>query len=250
MAISFVAGSMLNSDLVRSTNLAFNTDLIYLDVAGNRVGINTASPVSTLEVVGNVTIGNILIPNVGNVNVGNVNINNLAYPVQADDAATKQYVMDHAGNIGNIGNLTFSNTTVSTSLANGNITLTPTGVAIAVIDTTTGLQIPVGTTAQRPNPATAGTVRFNTDAARMEIYDGAEWDQVVGGVTNQTISNADGITTTFTLDRKTTTSAVLIMLNGVVQLPGVAYNMSPDPSVTLVFTEAPAISDIIDIRFL
>ena len=250
MAISFVAGSMLNSDLVRTTNLAFNGDLIYLDVAGNSVGINTSSPASTLEVVGNITVGNITIPNVGNVNVGNVNINDLAYPVANTDAATKQYVLDHAGNISNIGNVTFSNTTISTNLANGNITITPTGVAITVIDTVTGLQIPVGTTAQRPSPATTGTVRFNSDIGRMEIYDGAEWDQVVGGVTNQTIGNADGVTTTFTLNRSTTSAAVLIMLNGVVQLPGVAYNMSPDPSTNLVFTEPPATSDIIDIRFL
>jgi hypothetical protein len=40
------------------------------------------------------------------------------------------------------------------------------------------------------------------------------------------------------------------MLNGIVQLLGTAYNMSPNPSTSLVFTEAPAEGDIIDIRFL
>jgi hypothetical protein len=49
---------------------------------------------------------------------------------------------------------------------------------------------------------------------------------------------------------ETTTAAALIMLNGIVQLPGTAYNMSPNPSTSLVFTEAPAEGDIIDIRFL
>jgi hypothetical protein len=250
MAISFVAGSMLNSDLVRTTDLAFNGNLIYLDVGANRIGINTISPVSTFEVVGNLTVGNILIPNVGNVSMGNVYINNLLDPVQNQDAATKKYVLDNVGNIGSVGNLTFSNTTISTNLVTGNVTLAPTGNAIAIISTTTGLQIPVGNTAQRPSPATAGTVRFNNDNGRMEIFDGTEWDQVVGGVTNQTISTADGIITSFTLNRTTTAAAVLVMLNGVVQLPGTAYNMSPDPSANLVFTEAPAVSDIIDVRFL
>jgi hypothetical protein len=120
---------------------------------------------------------------------------------------------------------------------------------LVTIDTTTGFVIPVGNTAQRPNPATQGTVRFNTTTARVEVYDGSEWDQIASGVTNQT-ANGDGSTTTFTLDRATTTAAVLIMLNGVVQVPGTAYNMSPNPGSSLVFTEAPATGDVIDIRFL
>jgi hypothetical protein len=68
-------------------------------------------------------------------------------------------------------------------------------------------------------------------------------------VTNQTF-NGDGSTVAFTLNRSTTSAAALIMLNGVTQLPGTAYNISPNPSVNLIFTEAPAVSDVIDIRYL
>ena len=251
MAISFVAGSMLNSDLVRTTNLAFNGDLIYLDVSGNRVGINTSSPASTLEVVGNITVGNILIPNVGNVSVGNVYINNLLDPVANSDAATKKYVLDNVGNIGTAGNLTFSNTTISTNLANGNITLAATGTELVIIAGTAGFVMPAGNTAQRPASGNvAGTLRFNTDVGRMEVYDGTEWDQVVGGVTNQTILTADGSTLSFNLDRKTTTAATLVMLNGVVQLPVTAYIITGAGGNVLTFEEAPAVSDIIDVRFL
>ena len=35
MAISFVAGSMLNSNLVRDTDLGFNGNLLYIDYTGN-----------------------------------------------------------------------------------------------------------------------------------------------------------------------------------------------------------------------
>ena len=149
-----------------------------------------------------------------------------------------------------LGNLTISNTTISSSLANATITIQPTGTGLVTIDTVTGLLLPVGNTVQRPSPANTGTIRFNTTTSRLEVYDGTEWDQVgQGAVTNQTL-NGDGSTTTFTLDRSTTTAAALIMLNGITQIPTQAYAMSPSPGTNLVFTQAPAVGDVIDIRYL
>ena len=250
MAINYVKGQILSSNLERDgIDLAFDTDLVYLDVGANSVGINTTNPASTLEVVGNITVGNIIIANVGNISAGNVNINNLAEPYANADAATKFYVDSQLGNVSNIGNLSVSNTTITTTLANGNITLAATGTGLVTIDGTLGLIIPAGNTAQRPSPAVQGTIRFNTDNLRLEVYDGSEWDQVVGGVTNETF-NGDGVTTNFALNRNTTTAGTLIMLNGVVQLPVTAYNISPNPGNTLIFTEAPVSTDVIDVRYL
>jgi hypothetical protein len=253
MAINFIQGQILANNLQRDgIDLAFDTDLVYLDVSANRVGINTTTPVSTLEVIGNITVGNIVIPNVGNVSLGNVNINHLAAPVANADAATKFYVDSKLGNVSNIGNLSVSNTTITTNLANGNITLAATGTGLVTIGGTLGLIIPAGNTAQRPSPAVQGTIRFNTDNLRLEVYDGSEWDQVVGGVTNETF-NGDGSTLTFVLNRNTTTAGTLVMLNGIVQIPTTAYTVpliGGQPGNVLTFTQAPLIADVIDVRYL
>ena len=260
MAINYVKGQILANVLQRDgnglsvVNTANSIPTLFVDVANNRVGVNSATANSTLTVsgnisAGNVLIGNIVIPSTGNIRIANVNINNVANPVANADAATKYYVDQLVGNVGQIGNLTVTGTTISTNLANANITLQPTGTGLIVIQATTGLVLPVGNTAQQPSPGATGATRFNTDTGLAEIYNGNTWSPFSAPVTNQTL-NGDGSTTAFTLNRSVTTAAALIMLNGVTQVPGQAYNMSPSPSVNLVFTEAPGTGDVIDIRFL
>ena len=60
MAITKIAGEILESNLIRSTDLAFNEDsgnntaLLYLDVSNNRLGVRTNAPGDfALDVNGN-----------------------------------------------------------------------------------------------------------------------------------------------------------------------------------------------------
>lgn len=247
MAINKISGNILADNLQRGTNLSVQGNLIYFDVANDRVGIVNSTPASELDVVGVLTVGNVTINSAGNINVGNAWINDLSDPVADSDAATKSYVDNSAGNVlANLGNITIANTTISATISNGNITLAPTDSELVIIDTTSGLLLPVGNTAQRPSPVNQGTVRYNTDLSRVEVYDGSGWEDVVANVTNQTL-NGDGSTTVFVLDRATTTAAALIMINGIVQLPTTAYSITGN---SLTFTQAPVVSDVIDIRFL
>lgn len=56
MAIGRISGAMLKSNLERlGTDLAFETDLLYLDVVNGRIGINTNAPTTSLQ-ADNVTI--------------------------------------------------------------------------------------------------------------------------------------------------------------------------------------------------
>jgi hypothetical protein len=249
MAINYVKGQILADNLERDgIDLAFNTDLVYLDVGADRVGINTTTPVSTLEIVGNISVGNIVIPNIGNVSLANVNINNLAEPVVNSDAATKYYVDQNVGNIGSAGNLTFSNTTISTSLANGNITLAATGSEFVIIAGPSGFVVPVGNTAQRPTSPAVGTLRFNSLTKNLEVWDGTEWDLGSSSIiTNQTI-NPDGSTATYTLDQEATADGILVSINGIAQTPQVDYIVTGADQIT--FTTTPLPTDIIQIRFI
>jgi hypothetical protein len=164
-----------------------------------------------------------------------------------------EYVGDLGiGNISsaNIGNLTISNTTITTTLANGNITLTATGSQFVQVTGTGSLIIPAGNTAQRPNPEVTGMIRINTQLNQIEGYDGNSWVSGSGfSITNETF-NGDGSSVSFPLNRTTSTAGTLVMLNGIVQTPTTAYSISPSPGNTLVFTEAPVSTDVIDVRYL
>ena len=53
MSIGVVQGQMLSDNLVRNgANLAFDTDLLVLDVINGRVGVNTATPNATIDING------------------------------------------------------------------------------------------------------------------------------------------------------------------------------------------------------
>lgn len=214
---------------------------VYVVDSGQSILMTIDTDNSNVSVNGNVLVSN------GNVSLGTGYITDLADPVLAQDAATKFYVDNISGNItASLGNFTFSNTTISSSISPANITIAPTGNGLVILDCETGLVLPSGNSSQRPAPATEGTLRYNTETGKVEVYDSDSWEEVGITITNQTIT-PDGSSTIYTLDRNSTTAAALISINGVVQLPTVAYTVSGN---LVTFAEAPLSTDIIDIRFL
>ena len=82
MAIGRITGSVLKSNLTRNgVDLAFETNLLYLDVTNSRVGIGTSEPLTTLHVVGNSTITGALDVSgaltVGSFSPDTISVNNL-----------------------------------------------------------------------------------------------------------------------------------------------------------------------------
>jgi hypothetical protein len=68
MAIGRISGQLLKDDLQRDgKNLAFDTDLIFLDVVGRKVGINNTSPTEALDVTGTVRSTNLVVNTSGTI---------------------------------------------------------------------------------------------------------------------------------------------------------------------------------------
>ena len=93
------------------------------------------------------------------------------------NAANSAYVNDSAvGGIGtaNLGlALAASPTFTGTATFGGNILMSGTGT----------IDIPVGTTAQRPGSPNNGMIRYNTTLTRYEGYSGSAWGALGGGAT-------------------------------------------------------------------
>jgi hypothetical protein len=95
----------------------------------------------------------------------------------------------------NLGLATLASPTFSgTATFGGNVLMTGTGV----------LDLPAGTTAQRPGSANTGMVRFNTDLNQYEGYNGTAWTSIGGGATGggaDTVffENSQTVTTNYTL---------------------------------------------------
>jgi hypothetical protein len=102
-----------------------------------------------------------------------------------------------------------SPTFTGTATFGGDVLLSGTGV----------LDLPVGTTAQRPGSPTSGMIRFNTDLTQFEGYNGSAWSSVGGGATGGGadtvfLENSNTVTTSYTLTtNKNAVSAGPVTIN-------------------------------------
>jgi hypothetical protein len=242
-----VIGNIIVGNIAAFGNLTVGGVDVATDisVAGNIQANNITALISLTA--NNVTIDN-------NISVGNTVSSDtvLANSISADTVDSNNITVNNnftaVGNV-SLENLSIANTTIQANIANGNVTLAPTDNQLVIVDTNTGLAIPVGNTDQQPATAIIGTIRFNTDFNSIEVFDGADWDQIgqdVAAINDQTLSG-DGITTQFTLIQDTLANAIIVSTNGILQRPGVSYTVSGN---ILTFAEPPQVADIVDVRFI
>ena len=126
MAVGRISGPLLKSNLVRNgIDLAFETDLLYLDVNNQRIGIKTSSPQHELDVNGTTRTSNLRVTN--QANLGDIT-------VQGNTISTDQNIL----NLGTLDTVVYHNklrvdsvdiegNTISTNSSNANLELSANG---------------------------------------------------------------------------------------------------------------------------
>ena len=104
-----------------------------------------------------------------------------------------------------------------------------------------GMVIPTGSTATRPDSPVFGLMRYNTDTGLIEFFNGSVFQSVAvaGGVTYTVDSfTGDGSTVAFNMSiAESNASEIIVFVGSLYQIPVTNYTVSG--TVTILFTSAP-----------
>lgn len=267
-----------NLNLIGSPNLGFDGSFFNLDggfKAGNvTISGTLISSDSDLNLVTQ-NSGNInLVPDVGGVvNIANINLTGLSpdrvaitstagtltqSPVLRFFENTAQLELSGTAVITTVQSTTstIANSVFSGSTWNINdpvFTIAPDfNTGLVRVSSSTAFGIPVGDISQRPvlTSSDTGMVRFNPETYYVELWDGNQWINVgpnIFDVKSQTFSG-NGVDTIYTLDFDTNTEEnIIVSINGVVQVPIVAYLVS---SNQIQFADVLQTTDLVEVRYI
>lgn len=105
----------------------------------------------------------------------------------------------------------------------------------------TGMVIPTGSTATRPDAPVFGLMRYNTDSGLIEFFNGSVFQNLAtsGGI-NYTVDSftGDGSQTVFTMsETETNADEIIVFVGSLYQIPVTNYTV--DGSYDVTFTSAP-----------
>ena len=104
-----------------------------------------------------------------------------------------------------------------------------------------GVVLPTGSSAQRPDNPAFGLIRYNTDSSGfVEFFNGTQYVALNSGDVDYTVDNfvGNGVQTDFTMTvAESTATQIIVFVGSIYQEPSTAYTVNG--SVTLSFTSAP-----------
>jgi hypothetical protein len=104
-----------------------------------------------------------------------------------------------------------------------------------------GVVLPTGGSALRPASPVFGLIRYNTDLAAVEFFNGSVFVQLsAAGAIDYTVDSfsGDGSTTVFTMSvQESLTTQIIVFVGSIYQDPTTAYTV--DGGFDITFTSAP-----------
>ncbi len=135
MAVGRISGPLLKDNLLRNgVDLAFETDLLYLDVNNRRIGINTKSPSNELTVSGTTRTTNLQATNsstLGQITFSGNTISSTSNIINLLPSGTNPVV--YQGTI-SVGNMSISGNTIAGTGTNTNIEISTTGTGQVIFN--------------------------------------------------------------------------------------------------------------------
>ena len=105
----------------------------------------------------------------------------------------------------------------------------------------TGIRIPTGSAANRPDQPVFGQIRFNTDSGFCEFYNGSIWQNFgTGGTVSYTVDEftGDGSTEVFVMsEAESDETQIIVFVGSIYQDPATAYTV--DGGFNITFTSDP-----------
>ncbi len=132
MAVGRISGPLLKANLLREgVDLAFETDLLYLDVNNSRVGIRTASPQYDLDVNGTVKSTNLQVSTLANIADITFSGNTISTSQPILNLGTADTVIYQ--NKLTVDSIDIENNVISTNTSNENLEFRPNGTGTVEI---------------------------------------------------------------------------------------------------------------------
>jgi hypothetical protein len=102
----------------------------------------------------------------------------------------------------------------------------------------TGVVLPTGSTAQRPDYPVFGLIRYNTDSGLIEFFDGSIFQSLAtaGGVSYTVDSfTGDGSTTVFTMTESASNAEqIIVFVGSIYQEANVSYTVNGGNDITFI----------------
>ena len=140
MAIGRISGPLLKANLVRDgADLAFETDLLYLDVTNSRIGIKNVSPTTTLDVIGTTRTTTLTVDtqmDVGVLTFTNNTISSSLDTISFQPAGGDPTVYNARLQV---DNFEITGNSISTIVSNANIEIRPNGSGTVELQATTNV---------------------------------------------------------------------------------------------------------------